>query len=162
VTTRGPHVDERVRRRPVRLPPAVLDDSIEAAEHLVRVPGALLLVDGYNISHAQWHGLALADQRARLLDACAELHARCGVDIEVVFDGAGEAPTVGTPARGAVRHRFTPVGEEADDVILARTDEEPAQRPVLVATSDRRVRDGARRRGANVLGARQLLGVLRR
>jgi hypothetical protein len=32
----------------------------------------------------------------------------------------------------------------------------------VVASSDRRVRDGARQRGANVLDARQLLAVLRR
>ena len=150
------------RRRPATLPPGILDDSLEAADHLVRVPGALLLVDGYNISHAQWHGLPLPEQRLRLLDACTELHARCGTDVEVVFDGDGDASTVGTPARAAVRHRFTPAGLEADDVILARVDDEPADRAVLVASSDRRVRDGARRRGANVLGARQLLSVLRR
>ena len=152
----------RPRRQRAALPPGVLDDSLEAADHLVRTPDALLLVDGYNISHAQWHGMPLADQRARLLAACDELHARCGIDVEVVFDGAGEEASVATPVRGAVRHRFTPAGEEADDVILARVDEEPPERPVLVASSDRRVRDGARRRGANVLGARQLLAVLRR
>jgi predicted RNA-binding protein with PIN domain len=152
----------RARRRPVALPGGVLDDSAEAADHLVRAPGALLLVDGYNISHAQWHGMPLAEQRARLVDACAELHARCGTDVEVVFDGAGDEATAAALIRAAVLQRFTPAGEEADDVILARIDEEPAQRPVLVASSDRRVRDGARARGANVLGARQLLAVLRR
>ena len=149
------------RRRPAALPPGVLDDGLEAAEHLVRVPRALLLIDGYNISNARWHGLALPEQRARLLDACAELHARCGIDVEVVFDGDGEAG-VGTAPRSGIRHRFTSAGEEADDVILARVDEEPVERAVLVASSDRRVRDGARARGASVLGARQVLAVLRR
>lgn len=151
-----------VRRRPIALPPGVLDDSLTAAEHLVRAPGALLLVDGYNISHAQWHGMSPADQRARLLDACAELHARSGADIEVVFDGDGDEPTTGTLVRADVRYRFTPAGVEADDVLLERVDAEPPTRPVIVASSDRRVREGARRRGANVLGARQLLGLLRR
>lgn len=152
----------RRRRRPVGLPGGVLDDSLEAADHLVRAPGVLLLVDGYNISHARWYGSPLHDQRARLLDACAQLHARCGTDVEVVFDGSSDAGTSSTQARPAVRHRFTAAGEEADDVILARVDEEPPDRPVVVASSDRRVRDGARQRGANVLGARQLLAVLRR
>jgi predicted RNA-binding protein with PIN domain len=103
-----------------------------------------------------------AEQRGRLLDACAELHARCGPDVEVVFDGAGDEPTGGALVRAEVRYRFTPAGVEADDVILARLEEEPPARPVIVASSDRRVRDGARQRGANVIGARQLLGVLRR
>jgi predicted RNA-binding protein with PIN domain len=150
------------RRRPVALPPAVLDDSPEAADHLVRVSGVLLLVDGYNISHAQWHGLAPPEQRTRLLDACAELHARCGAELEVVFDGAGEQAGGGTLVRSAVRYRFTPNGTEADDVILDRVDHEPPARPVVVVSSDRRVRDGARERGANVLGARQFLHLLRR
>ena len=152
----------RERRTPVGPPPGVYDDAPEAAEHLVRVPGALVLVDGYNISNAQWHGLAPAEQRNRLLLACGELHARCGTDVEVVFDGAGEAPGYGGTSRDGVRHRFTPAGVEADDVILERIGEEPLERPVVVVSSDRRVRDGARQRGADVLGARQFLGVLRR
>lgn len=152
----------RARRVPLRLPPGILDDAPAAAEHLVRSPGVLILVDGYNISQAQWHGMAPSEQRVRLLDACAELHARCGADLEVVFDGTGDEPTAGSLVRAAVRYRFTPVGVEADDAILVRVDEEPPSRPVVVASSDRRVREGARTRGANVIGARQLLTVLRR
>jgi predicted RNA-binding protein with PIN domain len=155
-------VAPRSRRRPVGPPPGVYDDAPEAAEHLVRVPGVLVLVDGYNISHAQWHGMAPAEQRTRLLGACGELHARCGTDVEVVFDGAGEAPGYGGSSRDGVRHQFTPAGVEADDVILERIGAEPIERPVVVVSSDRRVRDGARQRGADVLGARQFLGVLRR
>jgi len=152
----------RPRRTPLRLPPGILDDTPAAAEHLVRSPRVLLLVDGYNISQARWHGMSTAEQRARLLDACAELHARCGADVEVVFDGTGDEPTGGSLVRAAVRYRFSPVGVEADDVVLARVDEEPPTRPVVVASSDRRVREGAQLRGANVIGARQLLAVLRR
>jgi predicted RNA-binding protein with PIN domain len=150
------------RRRPVPLPPAVFDDSPEAAEHLVRVPGVLVLVDGYNISNAQWHGLAPAEQRSRLLDACAELHARTGVEVEVVFDGSGDQPGGGSLVRAAVRYRFTPEGTEADDDILARIAGEPPARPIVVVTSDRRVREGARLLGANLLGARQFLHAVRR
>lgn len=150
------------RRVPAGPPPGVYDDAPEAAEHLVRVPGVLVLVDGYNISHAQWHGMAPAEQRTRLLGACSELHARCGTDIEVVFDGAGEAPGFGGSSRDGVRHQFTPAGVEADDVILDRIGQEPLERAIVVVSSDRRVRDGARQRGADVLGARQFLGVLRR
>ena len=149
-------------RVPVRLPPGIPDDSVEAVEHLVRAPGALLLVDGYNISQAAWYQDPIARQRARLVDALAELHARTGVEVEVVFDGADVDRVGERPARPAVRVRFSAPGVEADDVVLGLVDAAPARRPVLVASSDHRVRDGARRRGANVLGARQLLSALRR
>jgi len=149
-------------RRPVPLPPGIHDDGPAAAEHLVRVPGALVLVDGYNVTHARWADHPVAAQRTRLLDACAELHARMGVDIEVVFDGAGAVATTGTLTRQAVRYRFTPAGTEADDVVLERIGEEPHDRPIVVASSDNRVRDGARRAGANVVSAAQCLALLRR
>lgn len=149
-------------RRPVALPPGFLDDGPEAAEHLVRAPGALVLVDGYNVSQTQWSAHPVAEQRVRLLDACAELHARTGVAVEVVFDGTGDMATSGALTRQAVRYHFTPAGVEADDVVLARIGDEPADRPVLVASSDGRVRDGARRLGANVLSASQYLTLLRR
>jgi predicted RNA-binding protein with PIN domain len=157
----GPPPPE-ARRRPVALPGGIFDDSLEAAEALIRTPGVLVLVDGYNIAHAQWHGLEPLALRQRLLDACGELHARARVDIEVVFDGAGDEAGSGNLARASVRYRFTPAGVEADDVILERIDQEPVDRPVLVVSSDRRVRDGADERGANRLGARQFLHLLRR
>ena len=47
-------------------------------------------------------------------------------------------------------------------MILEMVEHYPAHRPVVVATSDRRVRDGVRQRGANVVSAGQLLKVLRR
>jgi len=150
------------RRTPLRPPPGTTDDSIEAAEHLLRTPGVLLLVDGYNISHAIWWDQPLGVQRDRLVDALAELHARTGVDVEVVFDGADNGRAVLAPPRSGVRVRFSPAGVEADDVIIDATASMPPSRPVVVASSDRRVRDGVRRHGANVLGARQLAGALRR
>jgi predicted RNA-binding protein with PIN domain len=149
-------------RVPLRLPPGVTDDGVEAVDHLVRAPGALLLVDGYNISHAAWYQDPIARQRTRLVDALAELHARTGVEVEVVFDGADVDRIGERPVRPAVRVRFSASGIEADDVLLELVDAAPPRRPVIVASSDHRVRDGSRRRGANVIGARQLLGALRR
>jgi len=49
----------------VPLPPGIFDDSVEAAEHLVRVPGVVLLVDGYNVSQLGWADLPIAEQRQR-------------------------------------------------------------------------------------------------
>jgi predicted RNA-binding protein with PIN domain len=151
-----------VDRVALRLPPGIADDSVEAVEHLVRAPGALLLVDGYNISQSAWYQDPIARQRARLVDALTELHARTGVDIEVVFDGA-DVDRLGERApRAAVRVRFSSPGVEADDVVLDLVGTAAPRRSVIVASSDHRVRDGARRLGANVVGARQLLTALRR
>jgi predicted RNA-binding protein with PIN domain len=146
----------------VALPPGVLDDSTAAADHLLRSPGVILLVDGYNLSKEAWPSLPIGVQRSRLVDALAELHARCGAEIEVVFDGVeSDLPAIAS-ARAAVRVRFSPSGVEADDVLLDLVERLPLDRPVLVASSDKRVRDGARQRGANPLGARQLLAGLGR
>jgi predicted RNA-binding protein with PIN domain len=150
------------RRTPLRLPPGTMDDGPEAAEHLLRAPGAVLLVDGYNVSHVVWWDLPIAAQRERLVGALAELHARTGIEVDVVFDGADVDPGTAVSPRPAVRVRFSPPSVEADDVIIELVGSIPAGRPVVVASSDRRVQEGARRQGANVLGARQLVGALRR
>jgi predicted RNA-binding protein with PIN domain len=140
----------------------VLDDGVEAAEYLVRVPQVLLLVDGYNISNALAPGQPLKEQRARLVDALSELHARTGTAVEVVFDG-GEAPEPWiTGGRPSVHVQFSPAAVEADDVLVDRIAALPSARPVILATSDRALRDRARRHGANLLGARQLIAVMRR
>ena len=148
-------------RRPAALPPAVLDDSVEAAAHLVRVQGTLVLVDGYNAAKALWPELPAIELRERLVDALSELHARTGAAIHVVFDGAGLGVARPRP-RGGVRVSFSPADVEADDVILGLVDQEPSSRPVVVASSDRRVQDGARARGASVVSSPQLAAVLGR
>jgi predicted RNA-binding protein with PIN domain len=166
---RGPDRDagwadaEAATRVPVRLPGGIFDDSPEAATHLLRVPGALLVVDGYNVSMTGWPDLPVADQRRRLVVALGELAARTSTPVEVVFDGAdvGAVP-VPAPARSLVRTRFSPPGVEADDVVLDLVAQLPPARPVIVASSDHRVRDGARRCGANVVDAAQLVDVLLR
>lgn len=150
-------------RKPVPLPPAVFDDAPEAVDHLLRVPRALVLVDGYNVTLSARGELALADQRRWLLDAAAGLAARTGATFQVVFDGddAASAPSDRSRHLG-VHVRFTAAGVEADDVLLALVDELPQDQPAVVVSDDRRVRDGARRLGANVLGVGQLVDALRR
>jgi predicted RNA-binding protein with PIN domain len=151
-------------RQPVALPPAVFDDSFEAAEHLVRVRGILLIVDGYNVTISSWPHLELPRQRHHLVDALAELAMRTGLQVHVVFDGTDVNNRFGPPAaaRRRMRVTFSPDGVEADEVIVNLVDRlDPAQ-PVVVATDDREVRDGVRRRGANVISVAQLLAVLRR
>ncbi|HVF76342.1 MAG TPA: NYN domain-containing protein [Acidimicrobiales bacterium] len=153
------------RRKPAPLPPAVFEDSAEAAEHLVRVPGALLLVDGYNASLAYRPDLPIPELRRRLVDAVDELVVRTGVEAHVVFDGADvddDRPERTGGRRRSARVLFSPPDVEADDVILRLAEAAPVTRVVVVASNDRRVQDGARELGANVISSTQLLAALRR
>jgi predicted RNA-binding protein with PIN domain len=141
----------------------MFDDTVEAAEHLLRTPGAVLVVDGYNVTMQGWPELAVAAQRRRLVTALSDLAARTATRVELVFDGAEVEPrSVPAPSRQLVRVRFSEPGVEADDVVIDLVGRIPAATPVIVASSDRRVREGARRGGANLLHARQLVAVLRR
>lgn len=150
-------------RQPAALPPAILDDSVEAAEHLLRTEGVVVLVDGYNLTKLARPEMTLVEQRRWLVDAAMETATRTGARFEVVFDGAddqGSAPA-DLARRAGVQVRFSPAGVDADDVVLERA-RAPGQGPVVVASDDRRVRDGARRLGANVVGAAQLLAAMKR
>jgi predicted RNA-binding protein with PIN domain len=151
------------RRAPLVLPGGLFDDSPEAAEHLLRTPGVALIVDGYNVTMTGWPELAAGEQRRRLVTALQGLAARTATRSEVVFDGADVDPTLVPKAgRQLVRVRFSPPGVEADDVVLDLVERLPAATPLVVASSDKRVREGAKRLGANLLHARQLLDLLRR
>lgn len=149
------------RREPVAIPAGMFDDTPEVALHVLRHPGMTLAVDGYNVSLAGWPTLALSAQRRRLIDALEALAARTGCGVVVVFDGAdiGSGLPGESRPRG-VQVRFTAPGVEADDELLALLDALPVERPVTVATSDRRVVEGSRRRGATVISGPQLLSVL--
>lgn len=149
-------------RRAVALPPAVYHDSEEAATFLVRVPGVVVLVDGYNVTKLARPELALSTQREWLAGAASGLAARTGAEVQLVFDGAGpleEAPADRSRRQG-VQIRFSADGVEADDVIIELVRRLPADRPIVVATSDRRVRDACRAAGANTISATQLLFAL--
>jgi predicted RNA-binding protein with PIN domain len=148
----------------VPLPPALFDDTVAAADHLVRVLGVVVLVDGYNVTKGAHPELSLVEQRRWLVDALGGLAARCGADLHVVFDGADDtatAPAQG-PRRTAVHVRYTEAGVEADDDLLALAADVPAHRVVVVVSDDRRVREGAAALGANVVGAATLTELLRR
>lgn len=161
VTGQPPNLE---RRRPTALPPGTFDDSAEAADHLVRTVGVRILVDGYNVTKSARPELSLSEQRRWLVDAVVELAARTGARIELVFDGADERSSA--PAdlgrRQGVQVRYTAEGVEADDLLLELVGQIPPTVPVVVASDDRRVRDGARHRGANVVSTLQLLTVLNR
>ena len=146
---------------PARRPRAAgsVADGRAALDALLAVPSVHLIVDGYNVSKTGYPELPLADQRTRLVGQLAALAARTGVEITVVFDGAGvvTAPTRGRAGCGCCS--ATP-GVLADDVIRDLVAAEPQGRPVVVATSDRAVVDSVRRRGAHTVPSAVLLGRL--
>lgn len=141
-----------VRRRvPMRLAQGAVDDTVEATDQLLRAPAVVVLVDGYNVSMQRWPHLEVRMQRERLLSLLGDVVARTGSDVRVVFDGVedGRRPTV----TGAlpVRIHYSPGGVEADDVIIGMVGDLPADRPVVVVSSDRRVRDASAAGGANLV-----------
>jgi predicted RNA-binding protein with PIN domain len=137
---------------------------VEAANHLVRVPAILLIVDGYNVTMSSWPHLELSRQRHQLVDALAELTMRVGTLVQVVFDGADPAGRFGPPAnaRRLMRVTFSPDGVEADQIIMELLDQLNPAQAVVVATNDRQLQEGVRRRGGNVITVAQLLAVLGR
>ena len=146
-------------RRPEPLPGGVRDDSVEAARHLLRVRHVVVIVDGYNVAKRGWPDLAaLADQRDRLLNRLAGLHASTRAEFQIVFDGT-QAGSIAATKGQPVTVLFTESGTTADDEILRLVPTMPRERAVVVASSDREVADGARRLGANVISAEQLLAA---
>ena len=69
---RPPRRARRRRRRPARvpvsLPGGVARDSRRATEFLLRAPGALVLVDGYNVAKLGWPDEDSAAERRRCID----------------------------------------------------------------------------------------------
>lgn len=134
-------------------------DGLAALDALLAIPSVHLVVDGYNVSKTGYPELPLADQRTRLVTQLGALAARTGIEVTVVFDGAG---VVTAPIRGArgVRVLFSDRGVLADDVIRSLVAAEPEGRPVVVATSDRAVVASVRRRGAHAMPSAVLLARL--
>ena len=140
------------RRTPVPLPGAMFDDSPEAADHLLRIDGVLLLVDGYNVAKWKWADVGPADLRQRLLAMVSQVAQRTGARAHIVFDGAFAEPASAlTGGSARVRVSFTTADVEADDAILELAAAAPAEQPVVVVSSDRRVRDGAIALGVNAV-----------
>jgi predicted RNA-binding protein with PIN domain len=157
-------VDDRAapaRRRPIALPGGVARDSRRAAEYLVSHPGAFVLVDGYNVALLGWPDEELGTKRDRLLDAIDDLVRRSGTEVAVIFDGA-EVVGAHAARRRLARVGFSPAGVTADDVIRAEVAAAPADRPVIVVTSDAEIRRDVVADGANVIASPQFLDLLRR
>ena len=142
---RLPRTPRRRVRRPARLPAGVFEESTAAADHLLRLPEVIVVVDGYNVAKTAWTDVSLEEERRRLVQLLERAHLRTKAKFLVVFDGDGPGDTAPGQAQSrTVRVRFSPTGETADDVVRDLVDELPLGRPVVVVSSDREVVDEAR------------------
>lgn len=122
------------------------------------LPGAHLIVDGYNVTKTGYPDLSLAEQRDRLIRGLAALAARMSVEVTVVFDGAA-VTTARPPGRG-IRVLFSPPGVIADDVIRDLVRAEPAGRVLIVVSSDRQIVEAVSRDGARTAASTVLLAAI--
>ncbi len=151
---------KRAARTPVPIPGGVYGNSDAAAEHLFRVPGVVVLVDGYNVAKLGWPDLSLERQRDRCIAAAETLAKRWGTELHVVFDGA-DVPGAHTRARRLVRVVYSPEGVTADDVLRAEVAALDPARPVVVVTNDQAVLTDVKAVGANTVSSDTLLSVAR-
>ncbi len=154
-TSRAP-----TRRVTPVLPGGVVADTPGGVEAMLRTPGVVLVVDGYNVTKRVWSDATPSEQRERLGIAATALDRRLGCDIALVFDGDGSAPLPGI-RHGRVRVLFSDADEEADDVVVREVASLPKRVPVVVASSDGWVREHAAAEGAIVVSADALAGLLR-
>jgi predicted RNA-binding protein with PIN domain len=147
----------RVRRRPPTLGRGAIEGTPEATRQYLSLPNVVVVVDGYNVTMQGWPALDHAGQRDGLIAMAGSLGARTGAEFRLVFDGVDEGGVPAVQAPLPVRVVFSPGDREADDVVLDLVEAVPVDRPVVVVSSDRRVRDGARARGAAVVASGELL-----
>jgi len=156
--TRRPR--RRAARTPLPIPGGLYGNSEAAAEHLLRMPGVMVLVDGYNVAKLGWPELSLERQRDRCIDAAEIVARRWGTDVHVVFDGADVVGSH-TRARRLVRVVYSPDGVLADDVLRAEVAALDPSRPVVVVTNDQAVLADVKANGANTVSSDTFLAVAR-
>ena len=144
-------------RKPIAIPGGVYGDSLAAANHLLRSPDAVVLVDGYNVAKMAWPTLELQEQRELCIEMLEDLARRLGIDLRVVFDGAD---VVGASARRRlIRVQYSPPGVSADDVLRADVRALPVTTPVVVVTNDQAIIADVRADGANPVSSEMLLAA---
>jgi hypothetical protein len=150
----------RGKRTPIAIPGGMYGDSGAVAEHLLKSPGVLVLVDGYNVAKLGWPDLTLEQQRDRCVGVCETIARRWGTELHVVFDGA-DVVGAHTARRRVVRVSYSPHGVLADDVLRAQVAALDPSRAVVVVTNDQAVQVDVKSAGANVVTSDAFLAVSR-
>jgi predicted RNA-binding protein with PIN domain len=131
-------------------------------DRLLGVPGIHMIIDGYNVTKTGYGGLALEQQRDRLVAGVAGLAARTGAEVTVVFDGGDRGTVAASAVPRGVRVRFSDPGVIADQLIARFVAEEPEGRPLVVVSTDGEVAAHARSRGAYSVPSIALVRLLDR
>lgn len=157
-----PTAHVRVRRRkPIAVPGGLPGNSEAVGEHMLRVPGVLVLVDGYNVAKLGWVSLSLERQRNACIDAAENIARRWGASLHVIFDGSSVVGAA-SPRRRLVRVSYSPEGVTADDVVRAEVAALDVDRHVVVVTNDKAIIKDVRAAGANVVASDTFLALARR
>lgn len=125
-----------------------------------------VIVDGYNVMHAlpvgrEWPGRTFQDRRAHFLDRLAKYRGGRPHRISVVFDGGrGGDLQGGVENVAGIEVTYSARGIEADHLIERMLDGARMPLDVLVVSSDKRVANYARHRGASVARADELVACL--
>ncbi|MEO8265503.1 MAG: NYN domain-containing protein [Ilumatobacteraceae bacterium] len=151
----------RARRKPIRLPGGVLVGTVEAAEFVLRIKGALTLVDGYNVAMLGWPSLDLDHQRDQCTVAAENLAKRWNMAMTIVFDGA-TVEGAHTVTRRKLRIVYSPAGVSADDVLRAEVAGTDFVKAVVVVTNDRAILADVTAAGANTVSSDDFLTLMRR
>ncbi|MDQ3877497.1 MAG: NYN domain-containing protein [Actinomycetota bacterium] len=147
-------------RKPLRAPRGRLEDDPETLSAWLEAPGALLLVDGYNVALTKSGGGDLSDRRRRLVGDLATLMRMKKASAVVIFDGSDVARGTFRRSRGPVAVEYSRADEIADDHLIAKLERLPPN-PVIVVTNDRELQQRAAALGATIATSDQLLALIR-
>jgi len=124
------------------------------------------IVDGYNVLHALFPGMAageLEDRRRWLADQLAGFAALRGAQVVLVFDAHSQPRSTCQPLSGTrVEVCFAGGSQSADEMIARRIAGEPADAAIVVVSADYEVQRTATRAGVRRMTPRELgaeLGV---
>jgi len=128
------------------------------------VSQTLFIVDGYNVVHALFPGIARDELFARrdwLTDRLADHVALLDAAAVLVFDGAGPVSTSSHPISGApVEVCFAGGRFTADTLIARRIAEQPPDVAIVVVSADAEVQRTAARAGVRRMTPRELGAAL--
>jgi predicted RNA-binding protein with PIN domain len=144
---------------------ALLNDDPSVLDALLGLPHVHLVVDGDNVAAdtAYGHPRTPSDERRRrLLEQFSRLVPHIGAEVTCVFDGAEPTARAGYSAPRGLRVLFSKPDDVVEDLIDLLVRAEPPGRPVVVASTDRRVAENAVRAGARPVSAAVLLQWLAR
>jgi predicted RNA-binding protein with PIN domain len=146
--------------KPLKLPPGVRPDGLEAIHALRALRPPWVLVDGHNVLGAIDHrSIGDAGARRALVDSLGVLaRALSPGSIVVVFDSALSGGRESVDADSGVTVRFSPATSAADDVLAEEAGE--LGPGTVVISNDREVRERAAHSGALALWSDALVAWL--